>query len=444
MHETAMKLVAEMMARDDLEVRPQFDFSTEKGFTYPVVHQVLGVEDDGAVAILEYLTTRGILKKSLADRLFQCAQCRSVNMRPTLHCSKCSSADIVRGRILEHPACRYVGVEEEFLLKGRYVCPRCRAELRTMGVDYESLGVQRKCRGCGELFEAPVIRWRCLRCSSIADEARVGGADVFLYSVDETRRNWLEFELQPKAQFIKLLIEQGYKVTEDARVKGRSGAEHSIDMLATRDDGIVTHSIAVGIEVTGQRIGLDAVLDFDVKAYDCGLYNKILIVMPELSEEARRFAQLQRMVVLEPAGLESVIAGGVVRPHPGADSGPFRFQSRSQLVEYLEGLGYEVKEHAEVTGRSGAKHDIDILATRDEGIITHSIAIGVEVNDRLMELDRLFDFDDKAYDAGILNKAFIAVPGLTREAQAFARRQRIKVFEVKELEPADQEQPEEG
>ena len=37
---------------------------------------------------------------------------------------------------------------------------------------------------------------------------------------------------------------------------------------------------------------------------------------------------------------------------------------------------------------------------------------------------------------GILDKALIAVPGLTKEARQFAQRQKIRVFEVKELEPS--------
>ena len=52
-----------------------------------------------------------------------------------------------------------------------------------------------------------------------------------------------------------------------------------------------------------------------------------------------------------------------------------------------------------------------------------------------MPLEHIFDFDDKAYDIGILDKAFIASPELTPEARQFARRQRIKVFEVGEIEP---------
>jgi general secretion pathway protein E len=90
-----------------------------------------------------------------------------------------------------------------------------------------------------------------------------------------------------------------------------------------------------------------------------------------------------------------------------------------------------------VAGRSGAEHDIDILATRDDGIVTHQIAIGIEVATEPVALSKVFAFDDKAYDAGIQDKVFIAVPGLSPEARQFAERQRIRVFEVKELEQSD-------
>jgi general secretion pathway protein E len=116
-----------------------------------------------------------------------------------------------------------------------------------------------------------------------------------------------------------------------------------------------------------------------------------------------------------------------------AEGAPFEFKSKSQLVEFLKQRGYEVVENATMKGRSGAEHNIDILATRDDGIVIHHIAVGVEVGQDKIGLDKVFDFDDKTYDIGIRDKVFIAVPGLTREARQFAERQRIKVFEAKEL-----------
>jgi hypothetical protein len=59
-------------------------------------------------------------------------------------------------------------------------------------------------------------------------------------------------------------------------------------------------------------------------------------------------------------------------------------------------------------------------------------------------LDRVFKFDDKAYDAGILDKVVIAVPGLTKEARQFARHQGTMVFESGQLEPTGKKTSEVG
>ena len=439
--EEGMKLVSEMLEAKIVDIKPQFDFTTEPGFVYPVVEQTLNVKGKKAVSILESLADKGILKKSFYDRLLRCQRCQSINLRPSTHCPKCNSGNIARGRILEHSVCGYVGVEDEFTSAGKYVCPRCKMELRTMGADYQSRGVLHKCRDCGEVFNVSVIKWRCLKCSSLADEDKIDEVNIYVYSLDETKRSWLEFELQPKPQFVDLLRRHGYEVTGNARVKGRSGAEHSIDILATRDDGVVTHNVAIGVEIARDRLGLDRILDFDVKAYDTGIHDKVLIIIPELGKEAEKFASYHNIKVLEPGDLEIVLTGGL-QPGWQVVKEPFEYRSKSQLIQYLEKQGYRVKENTEVKGRSGAAHNIDMLATKDEGIITHRIAIGIEVDEKPMGLDKVFDFDDRAYDAGIMDKVLVVVPGLTKEAGQFAQRQRIRVFEVGQLEPPGEENPE--
>ena len=433
-NETEMKLVGAMLAAKIVDIKPQLDFTTELGFIYPIVEQSVNARGTEALEIVESLSDKGILKGSFFDRLLRCPRCRSINLRPSTHCPKCSSGDVVRGRILEHVACGYVGVEDEFASKGKYTCPRCKLELRTIGADYRSRGVLRKCRDCGEIFNVPLLKWRCLKCSSLTNEDEIEEVNIYAYSLDETKRNWLEFELQPKIRFLDFLRRHGYEVTENARLTGRSGAEHSIDILATRDDGVVTHNVAIGVEIARDKIELDRILDFDTKAFDSGIHDKVLIIIPTLGEEAAKFASYHRIKVLEPKDLEILLTGGSQTTQEMVRE-PFEFRSKSQLIQYLNKLGYRVKEKAEVKGQSGAAHKIDILAIKDEGIITHRIAIGIEENEEPMGLDKVFDFDDSVYDAGIMDKVFVAIPGLTKEAGQFAERQGIKIFEVEKLEP---------
>lgn len=430
----AERLLTEILANRLVNVSPQLDFAAEIGFTYPAAEEAMGVPSKDLVPVLESLAGTGVLRRNFFERLLRCPQCRSVNLRPSIHCPRCGSGNIARGRVLEHLLCKYVGLEEEFTARGGYVCPKCKVDLRSIGSDYQSMGLLRKCRDCNEVFNVPTMKWRCLKCSTLALEDEVSETIVYAYSLDESKRGRLEFELEPKARLIEFLTQHGYQVARDATVKGRSGGEHIIDILATRDDGVVTHEIAIGVEVGPARIGLNRIFDFDSKTYDSGFHDKILIAISELTEEARRFAVQQKVKVLEVKELESILAGSGGRAGPPARKEPFQFQSRSRLVKHLKEQGYDVRENAEIKGRSGAVHAVDMLATRDDTIVTHRIAIGFAVDDRRVGLARVFDFDDKAYDAGIQDKVFVAVPGLDREAKAFAKQQRIKVFQAPEME----------
>jgi len=434
--EKTMKLVAEMLAGNIVDIRPQLDFDKPLGFFYPYVESVLDVKGEEAVSILESLASKDILTSKFFEKLIRCPQCQSVNLRPSTNCPRCGSGNIARGRVLEHFVCKFVGLEDEFVSRGRYICPKCKQELRTIGGDYQSLGLLYKCRDCDNVFNQPMIKWRCLKCSSLAAEDKITEVNIYSYILNESRRSWLEFELQPKPQLIEFLKQRGYEVTEHATMKGRSGAEHIIDILATRDDGVVTYNIAIGVKIAGDEVALSDIFDFDDKAYDIGIHDKILVVVPGLRREAEKFASQQRIKVLEVRDLETVLSSGAPKPSEEIKKEPFEFKSKSQLIEYLKRLGYQVEENAEVQGRSGAKHNLDILATKDDGLVIHHIAMGIEAAEKPIELDKVFDFDDKAYDIGILDKVFIAIPGLSREARQFTQRQKIRVFEVKELEPS--------
>jgi Holliday junction resolvase len=432
--EKSTKLVAKILAEKVSDISPVFDFTSEMGYTYPFLEEVLKLKGREAVSLLESLASQGILKKEFFDRFLHCPQCRSANLRPTTHCPKCGSGDITRGRVLEHFVCGYIGLEDEFIAGGRLVCPKCTTELRKVENDYRSLGLMRKCYACGDVFQIPLIKWRCLKCSSITSEDKVTEVNIYSYSLNEEKRGWLEFELKSKAQLVEFLKRRGYKVTQNATVNGRSGAEHNIDVLATKDNGLIAHDIAIGIKLAGNKISLRDVFEFDDKAYDTGIHEKVLLVNSPLEREAEVFAGHQRIAVLQLKDLEAALARATRQPRAAPEQGPFQFKSKSQLMEHLKRQGYRVVENATASGRSGAEHNIDILATKDNGIFRHQIAIGMEVSDKPIELDKVFDFDDKAYDIGIKDKVLIVSPRLSREAKHFTERQRIRVFEVEKLD----------
>ncbi len=109
----------------------------------------------------------------------------------------------------------------------------------------------------------------------------------------------IEFKFESRAQLLKYLHDQGYRTEEQAHIRGRSGAEYTLDIIAYFDDGLFTHTISIGILTDKKEVGLEAVSTYDTKAYDIGIHDKILLVAPALSKEARQFADQQKIKVIQ-------------------------------------------------------------------------------------------------------------------------------------------------
>ena len=239
----------------------------------------------------------------------------------------------------------------------------------------------------------------------------------------------LEPKLELRTQVMEHLKNQGYKVTERAKLRGKSGVEHTLDILAEKDDGFITYTIAIDIITSDDREAeLTTVFNLANKAYDTGIHDRALITLAELSQEAKEFAQKQRIKVFDEkqmAVLSTLKPLPVVKPDE-----PFRFETKSQLLHSLASRGYRVEEQAKVRGRSGVDFTFDILAYGDDGQIGHSLGMDIISGEGEISLGQVTLFDTKAYDVGIDNKVIVVSPKLSPEARQFAQHQRIKILEL--------------
>jgi len=253
-------------------------------------------------------------------------------------------------------------------------------------------------------------------------------------------------EISPKlkTQISKYLQNQGYELTEEAKLLGKSGIEHTFDMLAERSDGFTSHIIAICIAAGGNReTELGTIFGFANKAYDTGILDRILVALPELSEEAKDLAKKQRIKVIDGERIESLPELKAKKPTKVTE--PLNFQTKGQLVESLNQLGYEVMEKAQVRGKSGIDYTFDILAHIDIDQVRHSLGIDFLSGDKEVNLEQVALFDAKAYDTAIDDKVIVVLPKLNLEAEQFAEQQRIKVLELNQSPvaepPATEEMP---
>jgi len=430
----AMKLIQEIMAGTIVEIKPSTNIETKEGFGYPQAEKILGSSTPEVVDTLEFMANEDILERNLHENILYCPKCESPNLKPGIGCPKCGSGNIAKGRVLEHLSCRNNSLEEDYANNGKYICPKCQQELRFLGTDYQSLGINYKCRECGGISKDPAFNLCCLQCSNTFPEGEAKEVVLYSYRLNEGKKRYLQFELGEKPQFLDFLRSRGYDVVESAKVNGttKSGAKHVLDVLAKRSDGLINYYIGVGILVDslGQEVSLADVFAFDNKVYDLGIHDKVLIVVPKLSAEAAQFARQQRIKVIEPKDLELLSKSSTKSMPKQSVKNPFVFESKVKLLEHLKNYGYRFEEKAKIMGRSGVEHVFDILAVNDDGIINHTLAINTLIAPNEVSFNTVSSFDTRAYDVGIHDKLLLVSPKLSQEARQFAQYQRIKVIEV--------------
>src|SRR4030042_6378366 len=248
----AIKLVKEFLAGNISEVKPTTNLATANGFSYPQAESLLETTTQETVTTLEFLANEDILGRNIRGNILFCPHCQSPNLKPGLGCPKCGSGNIGRGRILEHFSCLNNSLEDDYAANGKYICPKCKQELQFLGTDYQSLGINYKCRDCGGISKDAASIWHCLQCSQYFPEYTAKETVLYSYHLNAEKKRKMEFELDERPRFVDLLKKQGYDVVESANINGttKSGAKHLIDILAKRDDVLITYIIGVGILVS--------------------------------------------------------------------------------------------------------------------------------------------------------------------------------------------------
>jgi hypothetical protein len=107
---------------------------------------------------------------------------------------------------------------------------------------------------------------------------------------------------------------------------------------------------------------------------------------------------------------------------------------RNQIEDFLGHEGYELQHDVKVTGRSGAVHDIDLLAVKKSGAFEHRIVVGLATSDNEIDSEEVIKLYAKAYDVNASDIVLVALPRLSEDAVQFASHYRIKVLTGTDLE----------
>jgi predicted RNA-binding Zn-ribbon protein involved in translation (DUF1610 family) len=110
-------------------LNPEIGLQLKDGFSYREADDILGTSSRATSLVLESLAKEGILGKEDFEKILL-SPGGSVQLIPVERCPKCDSAQLTRGKMIEHFNCGHVGLEEEFIKGLKHVCPKCGKELK--------------------------------------------------------------------------------------------------------------------------------------------------------------------------------------------------------------------------------------------------------------------------------------------------------------------------
>lgn len=299
-----LKLLEKMLAGEYVQIAPAVNLASKIGFSYPEVSELLKTDEKETAEILESLAQHNILEKQFFETLFSCPKCESFQIQLSIRCPVCHGQHLNRCPVLEHFPCGHVSPEEFFATENGYLCPKCRRELKAVGLDYRNLGIHYRCQSCGELCSSPTEEYHCLKCQAYFPKYEAREVTLHGYKFNEAERQRTEAEVKRKTVLTKCLSELGYQVTSPARVTGKSGREHELDIYASKNSGVLAANLAIDIAYDERGVSETEVLKLYAKAFDIGAQKMILIAMPEISSDALPFADQYNVIVTQAKDLD--------------------------------------------------------------------------------------------------------------------------------------------
>lgn len=282
-------------------------YNSDVGYRYPLVEDIVG--DVSQVGdFLNKLSEAEILEKELYDKIIFCPKCSSAKIATRYCCPFCKSFDIQKSSLVEHVKCGYMDIEEKFYKEDKYVCPKCNEELKKIDVDYRKAGIWCTCRECKKSFDVPVPTHFCRNCGETSTFEEVIIKDVYAYTLKANVTAESSINLFVISAIRDFLMNEKLKVESPGLLKGKSGANHSFDIVAYEVDKSQKAIVLDLAMSTGKAVSEQPVIALFAKIFDVTPEKSYLIAIPKLSENGKKMAELYKILAIEAKNQKEVVA----------------------------------------------------------------------------------------------------------------------------------------
>ncbi len=285
-------------------LEPVYDPKT--GYHYLSVEAIAG-DASNVESFLNRLYEAGVLERKLHDKIIYCPRCASTSISIRYCCPYCKSFDVQKSSLIEHVKCGYMDIEENFHKGNKFVCPKCHEELKKLDFDHRKAGIWCTCKECGKSFDVPTISHFCRDCHGNFPFEDITIKDVYAYGLKEEVKEEASLGWVLVTPIREFLQEEKFEVESPAFLKGKSGANHLFDLVATRKQAkrqVVVIDIATSAEAI---VSEQPVIALFAKIFDVSPDQAYLVAIPKINENGRKMAGLYNIRVIEAKDQREVV-----------------------------------------------------------------------------------------------------------------------------------------
>jgi len=154
---------AETLTAADVFKEIDFLLKSHKQLSLTMIEQFVGADKEKIDSYLKDLESQGKVVKLENKKEISCNQCDSVKVTQTFFCPSCKETDFKLTKLIEHFNCGNFSEEAEY---ENNKCPKCKKEIKALGVDYRVLRDRYICKNCGEIFQELSSNFLCLKCEN--------------------------------------------------------------------------------------------------------------------------------------------------------------------------------------------------------------------------------------------------------------------------------------
>jgi len=155
------------------------------GYTFPKAQEILEVAPGEEISTLNRLAELGLFDRKPSHKIHLCPFCHNFALNFREVCPQCKSEFITPVELIHHYACGFIGDVALFEKEGGLTCPKCRASIRHMGLDYERPGSNHRCDTCTHCFWEPEVSCVSLVCGQSFEVDRAVVHTLFSYHITE-------------------------------------------------------------------------------------------------------------------------------------------------------------------------------------------------------------------------------------------------------------------